>query len=155
MSVKLTKEFIDVSSITSTHSVFKLTIQKFSVTITIFRKSPRTLNVTGLKNFSQIKLFIREFQPFYLSHRVDTIFYIQKKSRRSNLFYLENHLRNNFSDLYRIEYHPEIFSGIFLKPKNKTYPTVIIHTNSYIMLSRRTIYYIIPIKKKLDLLLGI
>ena len=153
--VKLKHNFVHNSNLQLTHTVFKKKIQNFSVTITIFKRNPKLLNVTGVKSFKEMKLFLREIFPMYDSYRLDTVFYLQKKKKTSNLLYLAHHLKNNFEDLYRIDYNPEIFSGIFMKPRSTLYPTVICHITSYIMLSRFQIFYIIPIKKKLDLLLGI
>ena len=137
-----------------THNIFKIKCENKFVTLTFYKNNPLTLHVTGLKNFHHLKIFLSQIKEFYLSHKVDTVFFLEKTVHKHNLYYLAKDLKKKFHELYCIDYNAELFSGIFLKPKIKTYPTIIMHSKSYIMLSRRTLFFVIEMKKKIDALLA-
>ena len=153
-SIILKKPHVD-HTLNSTHTIFKVKCKNSFITLTLYRKKPHFLNATGIKNFRILKLFLSQIKEFYVSHKIDTVFYIQKTKKKHNLNYLTQILTKNFKDLYMVDFNSELFSGIILKPHDKKFPTIIMHSQSYIMLSRRFIFYVMVVKKRLDKLLSV
>lgn len=107
---------------------FKFLIDE--ATIFIFGHSPYQLNVTGLKNVEDVEHYVRVIEKKYnikcKDVKIDNIFISHKDNKNiklSNVFY---YAKENFSHLYLVDYNVELFPGMFLKPKNKKYPTIIL-----------------------------
>ena len=76
-SIILKKPLVD-HTLNSTHTIFKVKCKNSFITLTLYRKKPHILNATGIKNFRILKLFLSQIKEFYVSHKIDTVFYIQK-----------------------------------------------------------------------------
>ena len=88
-----------------------------------------------------------------ISHVIDLIFYMDKRSEICNLNKFYRILEEKFAQDYHIFYCPENFVGIQLIPryKQKKLPTVLFFSScTSIYLSKRNLGLLIPIKNKMN-----
>ena len=100
------------------------------------------MNVTGLKSAEEIeqqKSVIEEmFQQNVLKVRIDNTFFSKKDYTNIDMSSLYKHLKENKD--YFVSYNIELFAGIYLQPKDKLYPTMIIfRTGSYTIMGGKSV----------------
>ena len=100
------------------------------------------INVTGLKSAEEIeqqKSVIEEmFQQNVLKVRIDNTFFSKKDYTNIDMSSLYKHLKENKD--YFVSYNIELFPGMYLHPKDKQYPTMILfRTGSYTMMGGKSI----------------
>jgi len=137
----------------------KLLIGNRKVTAT-FYPHKQGVHITGIPNFSYIPRIKEKLMEMFnvntVKHIVDTLFYVAKYYKTCNLNNMVNWLLPVFTNEFKVEYHPELFSAIQLLPRNclrekMKLPTVIIFsTMSIIILSRKNVGLVIPIMKKIQ-----
>ena len=127
------------------------------ITLTVYRSTVNTIHVTGIKSFKAIALLKKELSQYLkiqnISHVIDLIFYMDKRSEICNLNKFYRILEEKFSQDYHIFYCPENFVGIQLIPryKQKKLPTVLFFSScTSIYLSKRNLGLLIPIKNKMN-----
>ena len=106
-------------------------------TFNIYSHSPCLVNVTGVKTFERLKLarkIIEEkLKQSVLKVRIDNTFYSQKNYRNIDLIKVHEFMQNH--DTFRVEYHVELFAGMYFHPKKNNYPTILFfRTGSYTMM---------------------
>ena len=70
--------------------------------------------------------------------RLDNTFFSKKDYKIINMLSLYNHLKENKD--YFVSYNIELFPGMYLHPKDKQYPTMILfRTGSYTMMGSKSI----------------
>ena len=111
-------------------------------TFTIYKHSQHLLNVTGLKSAEEIeqqKSVIEEmFQQEVKKVRIDNVFFSKKDYKNIDMCSLYNDLKENKD--YFIDYNIEVFAGMYLHPKDKQYPTMIIfRTGSFTIMGGKSI----------------
>ena len=111
-------------------------------TFTIYKHSQQLVNVTGLKSAEEIeqqKSVIEEmFQQKVKKVRIDNVFFSKKDYKNIDMPSLYKHLKENKD--YFVSYNIEVFAGMYLHPKDKQYPTMIIfRTGSYTMMGGKSI----------------
>ena len=111
-------------------------------TITLYRHSPRMVNITGLKHESDIKKVIHHIEKMYMKkcmkYQIDSIMITHKDYK---MLSMTNVIQNakSLDHLYYIDYNPELFTGLYLKPYNCTYPTVnLFYTGSFQLLGGKS-----------------
>ena len=109
---------------------------------TIYRCSQKLVNVTGLKRAEEIeqqKNVLEEmFQQKVLKVRIDNTFFSKKGYKNVDMSSLYSHLKENKD--YFIDYNIELFAGMYLQPKDKQYPTIIIfRTGSYTFMGGKSL----------------
>ena len=109
---------------------------------TIYRCNQKLINVTGLKSAEEIeqqKSVIEEmFQQNVLKVRIDNTFFSKKDYTNIDMSSLYKHLKENKD--YFVSYNIEVFAGMYLHPKDKQYPTMIIfRTGSYTMMGGKSL----------------
>ena len=108
----------------------KKVIDKYSegVTTTIYKHTPYLVNCTGLKRREQIdeiKGFLEnKFMTKCDEYRIDNTFIQEKSGIRLNLNKVYLFGVSRYQHLYTVAYDPEIFSGLCMKSKDKSYPTL-------------------------------
>ena len=111
-------------------------------TFTIYKHSQQLVNVTGLKSAEEIeqqKSVIEEmFQQKVKKVRIDNTFFSKKDYKNIDIPSLYKHLKENKD--YFVSYNIEVFAGMYLHPKDKQYPTMIIfRTGSYTMMGGKSL----------------
>ena len=88
------------------------------------------INVTDIK---QQKNVLEElFQQRVVKERIDNTFFSKKDYKNVNMCSLYKHLRENRR--YFVNYNIELFAEMYLHPKDRLYPTMLIfRTGSYIL----------------------
>jgi TATA-box binding protein (TBP) (component of TFIID and TFIIIB) len=111
-------------------------------TFTIYKHSQHLLNVTGLKSAEEIeqqKSVIEEmFQQEVKKVRIDNVFFSKKDYKNIDMCTLYNDLKENKD--YFVSYNIEVFPGMYLHPKDKQYPTMIIfRTGSFTIMGGKSL----------------
>ena len=111
-------------------------------TFTIYKHTQQLVNVTGLKSAEEIeqqKTLIEElFQQKVKKVRIDNVFFSKKDYKNIDMCSLYNGLKETRD--YFIDYNIEVFAGMYLHPKDKIYPTMIIfRTGSYIIMGGKSL----------------
>jgi len=133
----LKASFILKERVSSLPKVKNVTFKQDNFTFNIYHHSPYLVNVTGVKTFERLKLarqIIEEkLQQSVLKVRIDNTFYSQKNYRNVDLIKVLKFMQDH--DTFRVDYHVELFAGIYFHPKKKNYPTILFfHTGSYTMM---------------------
>ena len=133
----LKASFILKERVSSLPKVKNVTFKQDNFTFNIYHHSPCLVNVTGVKTFERLKLarqIIEEkLQQSVLKVRIDNTFYSQKNYRNVDLIKVLKFMQDNGT--FRVDYHVELFSGIYFHPEKKNYPTILFfHTGSYTMI---------------------
>ena len=111
-------------------------------TFTIYHHTPYLANVTGVKSFEWLKLarqIIEEkLQKTVVKTRIDNTFFSQKNYRNIDLAQVYEFMQNN--EDFHVDYNTELFAGMYFKPKNPNYPTILFfRTGSYTMMGGKCI----------------
>jgi TATA-box binding protein (TBP) (component of TFIID and TFIIIB) len=111
-------------------------------TFTIYKHNRKLVNVTGLKSAEEIeqqkKLIEEMFQQKVKKERIDNTFFSKKDYKNIDMPSLYKHLKENKD--YFVSYNIELFPGMYLHPKDKQYPTMILfRTGSYTMMGGKSI----------------
>ena len=111
-------------------------------TFTIYKHSQQLVNVTGLKSAEEIeqqkKLIEEMFQQKVKKVRIDNVFFSKKDYKNIDMCSLYNELKENKD--YFINYNIELFAGMYVHPKYKQYPTMIVfRTGSYTIMGGKSI----------------
>ena len=125
-------------------------------TFTIYKHTQQLVNVTGLKRAEEIeqqKTLIEElFQQKVKKVRIDNVFFSKKDYKNIDMCSLYNDLKENKD--YFIDYNIEVFAGMYLHPKDKLYPTMIIfRTGSYKVMGGKSLKIVYECELFLKLLI--
>ena len=104
-------------------------------TFTQYLHSPKLVNATGLKSSKDIQKIISFWEEKYnvkcLEYKVDSCMLSHKDSRVIKLEKVEDILPS-ITKKYYIDFNPEIFCGMYLKPFDRLFPTInLFYTGSY------------------------
>ena len=133
----LKASFILKEKVSSLPKVKNVTFKQDNFIFNIYHHSPCLVNVTGVKTFERLKLarqiIEKKLQQSVLKVRIDNTFYSQKNYRNVDLIKVLKFMQDH--DTFRVDYHVELFAGIYFHPKKKNYPTILFfHTGSYTMM---------------------
>ena len=85
------------------------------------------MNVTGVKSLNQLTLaqetIERKVQQQVDKIRIDNTFYSQKNFANVDLRQVYAFMKK--SDTFTVEYHIELFAGMYFHPKKERYPTIL------------------------------
>ena len=106
-------------------------------TFNIYHHAPYLINVTGVKTFERLKLarqiIEKKLKQPLLKVRIDNTFYSQKNYRNVDLIKVHEFMQHH--DTFSVDYHVELFAGMYFHPKKVNYPTILFfRTGSYSML---------------------
>ena len=133
----LKASFIFKKPVKTTKKCNNLIIRYSPFTFTIYHHTPCLVNVTGVKSLDQLtlakKIIERRIQHQVHNVRIDNTFFAQKNFGNIDLNQVYTFLKN--SDTFYVEYHIELFAGMYLHPKKEHYPTILFfRTGSYTMM---------------------
>ena len=136
----LKASFIFKAPVETNKKVNNLIIRQAPFTFTIYHHAPYLVNVTGVKSLEQLTLakeFIEgKLQKQVTNVRIDNTFFAQKNFANVDLKQVYAFMKN--SDTFYVEYHIELFAGMYFHPKKEQYPTILFfRTGSYTMMGGR------------------
>lgn len=111
-------------------------------TITQYRHSPYHINITGIKSKDEIEKAIHhlevKFSNTCVSYQIDSVMISHKDFKLIKMEDVAKHLKS-VSDRFYIDYHPELFTGMYLKPYDREFPTVnLFYTGSFQLLGGKS-----------------
>lgn len=109
---------------------------------TIYQYSKNLLNITGAKSkkdiIKQKTIMEKLFNQKVIKVRIDNVFFSQKNNRNVDMSALYNYLRSN--KIFFVDYNIEIFAGMYLHPRIKPHPTIVIfRTGSYQIMGSKSL----------------
>ena len=133
----LKASFILKEKVSSLPKVKNVTFKQHNFTFNIYHHSPYLVNVTGVKTFERLTLarqIIEErLQQPVVKVRIDNTFYSQKNYRDVDLIKVYQFMEDH--DTFRVDYHVELFAGMYFHPKKINYPTLLFfRIGSYTMM---------------------
>ena len=133
----LKASFIFKNCIETPKNVNDFIIRHDSITFTIYHHTPYLVNVTGVKNLEQLslakKIIEEKVEQQVHKVRIDNTFFAQKNFANVDLNQVYVFMKN--SDIFRVDYHIELFAGMYFHPKKECYPTILFfRTGSYTMM---------------------
>ena len=113
----------------------KVIMREDSLVFTSYHHTPSIINVTGIKSKSDITAVMELLEAKYKvqcdRYRIDSMMYSHRDKKRIKIDQILK-VFDKENGLYYIDYHPELFTGIFLKPIDRLYPTInLFYTGSY------------------------
>lgn len=111
-------------------------------TFTIYRHNPKLINVTGLKSAEEIEqqkcLMEEKFKQEVMKVRIDNTFFSKKDYKNIDMVALYHTMKENKD--YYVNYHVELFAGMYLHPTNKLFPTILVfRTGSYTLMGGKSL----------------
>ena len=111
-------------------------------TFTIYRHNPKLINVTGLKSAEEIEqqkcLMEEKFKQEVMKVRIDNMFFSEKDYKNIDMVALYHTMKENKD--YYVNYHVELFAGMYLHPTNKLFPTILVfRTGSYTLMGGKSL----------------
>ena len=111
------------------------------VSFIIYKHKLDQIHITGVKSklMLQYYRYIMEYKykQQVIEVRIDNMFYSKKDKRNIDLYKLYYYMRK--SEMYFVNYNPELFCGMFLEPYNKKKSTIILfRTGSYTFLGAKS-----------------
>ena len=133
----LKASFIFKQPVKTSKKVNNFIIRHAPFTFTIYHHASCLVNVTGVKSLDQLTLaqetIERKLHQQVDKIRIDNTFYSQKNFANVDLKQVYAFMKN--SDTFNVEYHIELFAGMYFHPKKERYPTILFfRTGSYTMM---------------------
>ena len=99
--------------------------------------SPHLVNITGVRSRKEvddaIQILQKENDNTCIGVKIDSCMFSHKE-RKNQIIKLEDiaSFLNSITNLYFVDFHPELFTGCYLKPFDRGYPTInIFYTSSF------------------------
>ena len=138
ISLFFEKDFFDKKSCNE-----KIISKQKNWTFTQYLHSPRHVNATGLKSSQDINDIIALFEEQHnnkcINYKVDSCMLSHKDKKIIKLEMIPEIL-HLVSNKYRVDFNPEIFKGMYLKPYDREYPTILLfYTSSYQLIGGKSV----------------
>ena len=116
--------------------------KKDGLSFSVYKNASNFVNVTGLKSLQEVEhqrsLLEELFTEKIIVVKIDNIFFSKKDNKNIDMHSLYNHLREN--ENYFCNYNIELFVGMFIHCKRKTYPTILLfRTGSYTIMGGKSL----------------
>lgn len=114
-----------------------------NISVTIYGHSPLLLNISGIKSLDQVNIIKELIEKLYivkcLDVRIDNVFVSHKNNLNLDVVKMYYFLRDD--PHFHVDYNIELFPGLYLRPKQKDYPTIVIfRTGSYQIMGKSMVY---------------
>ena len=124
------------------HSIKKDIFKIDNATFTIYKHTPTLLNVTGIKSLDELKKYKKILEKKYIQSavkvRIDNTFFSKKNCKNIDLDKIYTHMKNYRG--YDVIFNREIFPGMHMIPKPRTYPTILLfRTGSYTLMGGKSL----------------
>ena len=108
-------------------------------TVIVYYHTPKLLNITGLKQKTDIEKVISRLEDRFnntcLKHQIDSVMISHKDTKLIKMDSVVKVVEKTTPSMYYIDFHPELFTGMYLKPRVKGYPTInLFYTGSFQLL---------------------
>ena len=112
------------------------------LSFSIYKDAIKFINVTGLKSLREIEQQKSAMEDLFkqkiINVKIDNIFFSKKDDKNIDMLSLYNHLKGVKN--YFCNYNIELFSGMYLHPLNKLYPTILLfRTGSYTLMGGKSL----------------
>ena len=149
----LKASFIFKSDICQEFNSKNLVFRLKDVVFTVYKHSPSLVNVTGIKDVKQIKLYKKMVENYFnqkvLRTRIDNSFFSRKQKKNVDLHKIYNFFKKN--KIFHVNYNVELFSGMYLQSKVKGIPTLLLfHTGSYVIMGGKNLKTVYKCEKLLN-----
>lgn len=128
------------------NEVMNLKMKKYiwkhsNITFTIYKHSPKLINVTGIKSSNELeqqkRIIEEKFNQQVIKVRIDNTFFSKKNHKNLDMSSLYKSMQEN--EQYFVNYNIELFPAMFFHPRNKTYPTILLfRTGSYTLMGGKS-----------------
>ena len=100
-----------------------------------YMHSPHLVNITGVRSRKEIDDAIQTLEKdngnICTGVNIDSCMFSHKDNQTIKLGDITEFL-SSVTNLYYVDYQPELFTGCFLKPYDRSYPTInVFHTSSF------------------------
>ena len=100
-----------------------------------YKHSPYLVNITGIRSRSDIQDAIRTLEKenfnICINVNIDSCMFSHKDNHIIRLVDVVKNLPS-VTNMYYADYHPELFTGCYLKPYDREYPTInVFYTSSF------------------------
>ena len=114
--------------------------------MTIYKHKTNLINVTGIKSMEEIttyrQLLEEEFKQPVIKERIDSMFFSHRDKKKINLHKIYYWARENRKD-YVVDFNEETFHGMFLKPKDRHFPTIILfRTGTFTLMGGKSLHLV-------------
>ena len=138
ISIFFEKDFCEKKS-----SNEKIITKQKGWTFTLYLHSPRHVNVTGLKSSHEISEIIALLEEQYdnkcTNYKIDSCM-ISHKDKRNIKLEMVPKILHLVTQKFRIDFNVEIFTGMYLKPYDRDYPTILLfYTSSFQLLGGKSL----------------
>ena len=121
-----------------------------NATFTIYKHTPTLLNVTGIKSLDEIKKYKKILEKKYkqsaVKVRIDNTFFSKKDYKNIDLDKIYTHMKKYRG--YNVNFNRELFHGMYMIPKPKTYPTILLfRSGSYTLMGGKSLEAIFESEK--------
>ena len=127
MSIKNIKASFILDDKVNTSGIFK----QNNVVYTIYPHVKTLVNVTGIKSFEQLeiskKIIESKLKQKVVNVRIDNTFFSKKNYKNVDMVKVYKFMQNN--SLFHVDYNIELFTGMYLKPKNKRLSNNLVFSN--------------------------
>ena len=132
--------FILDEKVASPPELKNFVVKQNTFIITIYSHTQDLVNVTGIKSFGQLKeakeIIEEKLKRRVIEIRIDNTFFSKKNYENVDMYKVYAFMQGN--GLFHVDYNIELFSGMYLYPKKREYPTILFfRTGSYTMMGAK------------------
>ena len=112
--------------------------------ITIYKYKRNLVNVTGIKSIEEVakykQLLEEEFNQVVIEEKIDSMFFSHRDNKKIDLNNIYYWMRENRRD-YLVDFNEETFHGMYLKPQDRRFPTIILfRTGSFTLMGGKSLH---------------
>ena len=124
----------------------KTNFKRNTAIMTIYKHKPNLVNVTGIKSVEEVTTYRRlleeEFKQPVIEERIDSMFFSHRDNIRIDLHQIYYWMREHNKD-YLVDFNEETFHGMYLKPRDRCFPTIILfRTGTYTLIGGKSLHLV-------------
>ena len=124
----------------------KTNFKRKTAIMTIYKHKTNLVNVTGIKSLEEVdtyrQLLEEEFKQPVIQERIDTMFFSHRDNKKIDLHKIYYWLRENRKD-YHVDFNEETFHGMYLKPRDRCSPTIILfRTGTHTLIGGKSLHLV-------------
>ena len=124
----------------------KTNFKRNKAIMTIYKHKTNLVNVTGIKSFEEVTMYRQlleeEFKQPVIEERVDSMFFSHRDNKKIDLHKIYYWIQKERKD-YLVDFNEETFHGMFLKPKDRHFPTIILfRTGTFTLMGGKSLHLI-------------
>lgn len=122
----------------------KTNFKRSTANMTIYKHKTNLINVTGIKSLEEVttyrQLLEEEFKQPVIEERIDSMFFTHRNNIKIDLHQIYNWMREHRKD-YLVDFNEETFHGMYLKPRDRRFPTIILfRTATYSLMGGKSLH---------------